>query len=366
MFLNNSISFVSNFFFFLFYSLSSLSFSCLLFFFYLRKKKFPLNYYFKDYNLQSYPSADSLDQIYAIDSHYSHYDPATSSQLIIAPRQSAQPQPPPYSRAAISPPPAYKIHSPYQLEMTQCDPTYSNFQPNEPIESNTLAYYQRKYYPQMAQNSYSVFPNYSSAFSTVENENILIPDLNLMENYAGYKHSPLMYATTGHNYHQFHSRSQQQMIGRNFLNQSQRNPLEAGLDDSNLLHRHKKKKNKYSLKSRSSSLSHRMPYNKEADEDNDEHSTDELSKTKRSVLRSRKKRSLNRKMNQWMADNVDAIDSKSGPNKRSSPENVENLIENRNWPENKTENNVEDEIVKVCSASGDDESVSSNSTGTFS
>lgn len=294
------------------------------------------------HNLQSYSSADSLDRAYPIDPFYVNYfqpnqqhqqqqsssyvnsqlaqvpsrvpsfghpHPASSSYInssyepppprpassMMLPHHHAQNsqhhQPPPYSRVAVSPPPAYKMHSPYRYDagaptMPPTDPAALFYSPQQPSYGDqpqqfepgmTLAQYyqQRKYYQShlsMAQQGSNQFRSYSPPFDPMTQhalhhfsrnpaDSFDFAAIHPLEPPAGpYSHSPMVYATTGRNHHARSSHFHQ-LGGQHLFNQQPQIPFDLGPygiatdrgNSSGGRHLKKKKKKKHHSKSRSSS-----------------------------------------------------------------------------------------------------------------
>lgn len=315
----------------------------------------------EDYNLQSYPSADSLDRVYSLESPYTashsgyHYHntmfqmpphyvhrpfvddsflesiepqqlpprPASSAHVMI-PTQPAPPppppppplpgshQPPPYSRIAVSPPPAYKIQ-PYDYDHSSSAHYYgphatsaggggSSFLPSDyPLGTPTGYYTQRKYH--YGHHQSNMFRSYSPPFDPYTSEHFGVGDMAMVRPPPDlYRHhSPLVYATTSRSHHSrsshFHQLNRQSLLNHHYHPLHHPSTLETvspyaiGTGSRSYRH-HKKKKKRHTSKSRSKS--HRLAEDEELeDEDEDEEDGEEEEegeKTKRSLNRPRRRR----------------------------------------------------------------------------
>lgn len=331
------------------------------------------------HNLQSYPSADSLDRVYPVESTYSanyyanlghlsphyvhrpfathrgapveaaahipfldsHYGtastfeqqhhlpprPASSAHVMIPPHSS---QPPPYSRVAVSPPPAYKMPSPHygydpRVGHPVADPFYppslphaylpqSEFEHPSP-SSSAAGFYgghgSRKIYGQAGMPP---FRSYSPPFEPYSHETgdaflghggSLMRSAEFAQTLGSYRHSPLIYATTSRNHHarssHFHQlgapplRSQQMFDPQGSLASGESiSPYAVGVGDRPLApHRHHKKKKKHSHSSKPRSASSKAARSSlvhdDDDEGEDEDEIDEASQVEPSLEKSKAK-----------------------------------------------------------------------------
>lgn len=401
----------------------------------------------EDYNLQSYPSADSLDRVYSVESAYSNYyanlgpmhshyghraydqnrtsaenafvgsssygldhyppRPASSAHVMFPPQPN---QPPPYSRVAVSPPPAYKMpSSAYGYGSAkpnvehQFHPIHSFAAPLEfdPLQTTEPYFHSRKvYHPSSMHQSHSIYRSYSPPFepyANSSNDHFYIRQHSLArptDPIGSYRNLPLSYATTSRN----HVRSSHfHQLGSELpLRQQLFDPRSiAPSIDSSVLpyavgrsythrhhHHHHKKKKKHSSKSRSSSTKGSHP-NHNDDEDDDENENDyddddddpsvEMSlENNRKVLSRLRKRRSEEKSKRRKDRIVPHDDEKSG-NIVTLETNKDGANKIKTESTKKTLEEHEDSDSEVVDYDGtiepeedEDETVSSNNSGIIS